>query len=101
LGRVATEAAGLLMGKHKPEYVPYKDMGDSVKIAGYAKVKFTGKKLEQKLMYHSTMRVGKLKSESLANLFKRRPHDVLRRAVYGMLPKNSLRKEMIKRLIIE
>jgi len=101
LGRVASEAAKFLIGKHKPNYVPYKDQGDSVLITNYDKVKFTGGKMEKKKYYFPTTRVGALKSETLASLWKRRPNEVLRKAVYGMLPKNSLRKEMIKRLKIQ
>jgi large subunit ribosomal protein L13 len=101
LGRVASEAAKFLIGKHKPEYVPYKDQGDSVIIENYDKIKFSGGKMEKKVYYRPTTGVGAKKKKKLSDLWKRRPHEVLRRAVYGMLPKNSLRKEMIKRLKIE
>jgi len=101
LGRLATEVAKLLMGKHKPAYVPYKDEGDMVLITNAKALVFTGNKMNQKLYYRPTTRVGALKSESLAHLWERRPEEVIRKAVYGMLPKNSLRKEMIKRLKIQ
>jgi large subunit ribosomal protein L13 len=101
LGRVASEVAKLLIGKHKPDYVPYKDQGDNVVVINYSKIKFTGGKMEKKKYYRPTTRVGALKSETLESLWKRRPNEVLRLAVNGMLPKNSLRKEMIKRLKIQ
>ncbi|MBI4122489.1 MAG: 50S ribosomal protein L13 [Parcubacteria group bacterium] len=100
LGRVASQAARLLMGKHKASYVPYLDGGDFVEVTGFKKVKITGDKRNQKLYFRPTTRPGGLKSENLASLLARRPHEVLKRAVWGMLPKNSLRKEMIKRLSI-
>lgn len=101
LGRVATEAAHFLMGKHKASYVPYKDEGDIVVVENLDKVKFTGNKMSQKLYYRPTQRVGHLKSETLFSLWGRRPKEVLRKAVFGMLPKNKLRPEMIKRLKIK
>ncbi|MEK7189281.1 MAG: 50S ribosomal protein L13 [Patescibacteria group bacterium] len=100
LGRIASRAALLLMGKNKASYVPYKDEGDAVVVENYAKMKITGDKLEQKRYYRPTKRPGGLKSESMRELLARRPEEVLKRAVYGMLPKNSLRKSMIRRLII-
>ena len=101
LGRVATQAAKFLMGKHKASYVPYKDEGDIVVIENLDKVKFTGNKMSQKLYYRPTQRVGHLKSETLSSLWERRPTEVLRKAVFGMLPKNKLRTSMIKRLEIK
>ncbi|MBU2575536.1 50S ribosomal protein L13 [Patescibacteria group bacterium] len=101
LGRIATQVAWLLMGKHKASYVPYKDDGDFVVIENLDKMKFTGNKMEQKKYYRGTTRVGALKSETLRSLWERRPKEVLRKAVMGMLPKNKLRAEMIKRLEIK
>lgn len=101
LGRVATQAARILMGKHKPNYLPNEDKGDFVEISDLDKIKFTGSKMKQKLYYRPTTRVGALKSDSLAVLWQKNPKKVLWRAVWGMLPKNSLRREMIKRLIIK
>lgn len=101
LGRVATQAAVLLMGKHKASYVPYQDQGDAVVVTNYRTMKFTGSKMEQKRYFRPTTRPGSLKSESLRELWNRRPEAVLRKAVYGMLPKNTLRKGMIKRLVIK
>jgi len=101
LGRVATKIAWILMGKQKASYLPYKDEGDFVVIENLDKIKFTGNKMEQKKYYRPTTRVGALKSETLASLWKRRPKEVLRKAVLGMLPKNKLRDDMIKRLEIK
>lgn len=103
LGRLATKIALLLMGKQKPSYAPYKDEGDFVAIENLDKIKFSAraKKMEQKMYYRPTTRPGKLKSENLASLWDRRPKEVLRKAVLGMLPKNKLRPKMIKRLEIK
>jgi len=98
LGRVASEAAKVLMGKHKPSYVPHKDEGDFVEVSDLADTKFTGTKMDNKLFYRHTTRVGALRSDTLKVLWEKNPNEVLRKAVLGMLPKNSLRREMIKRL---
>lgn len=100
LGRIASQAARLLMGKNKASYVPYKDEGDAVVVTNYAQMKVTGSKMDQKRYYRPTSRPGSLKSETMRELMNRRPEEVLKRAVYGMLPKNTLRKSMIRRLII-
>jgi len=101
LGRLASEIAILLRGKHKPNFVPYKDMGDFVVVKNVEKLKFTGKKLEQKKYYRHSGYIGGLKEIPLQRLFQTRPEEVLRKAVWGMLPKNKLRKKQIKRLKIE
>lgn len=98
LGRLASEIAIILMGKHKPSFVPYKDLGDIVIVKNVEKIKFTGKKLEQKKYYHHTGYPGSLKIKKLKELFEKNPKDVLIKAVSRMLPKNKLRKNMIKRL---
>lgn len=100
LGRVATQVARFLMGKHRASYVPYKDEGDVVVVKNFRKVTFTGAKMDQKRYWRPTTRPGSLTSETLRQLWQRRPEEVLRKAVYGMLPKNTLRKQMIKRLSI-
>lgn len=100
LGRVASMAAKFLMGKHKADFERHLDHGDAVDIINYDQIKFTGNKLKDKLYYNETKRPGGLKSENLESLWKRRPHEVLRRAIWNMLPKNTLRKAMIKRLKI-
>lgn len=98
LGRLATDAATILMGKKKPQYVPYLDMGDNVVVINAAKVKVTGRKeAEKKYVRHSGY-PGGLKTETLAQLRERRPADIITHAVKGMLPKSKLGKGMIKKL---
>ncbi len=101
LGRLSTSIAMLLMGKHKPSYSPSKDEGDYVVVKNLEKIKITGSKMEQKQYHRPTRQPGHLKTESLAHLWNRNPQKVLQNAVMGMLPKNTLRKNMIKRLKIE
>jgi large subunit ribosomal protein L13 len=101
LGRLASEIAILLQGKHKPEYAPYKDIGDFVIVKNFSKVRFTGKKLRNKKYFRHSGYLGGLKEITLEELFKKDPFKVLRRAVLGMLPKNKLRSKMIKRLSIQ
>ena len=101
LGRLATEIVILLRGKHRPNFIPSKDVGDFVIVKNIKKVKFTGKKIAQKKYFHHTGYLGHLKEIPLKKLFEKKPAEVLRKAVWGMLPKNRLRKEMIKRLKIE
>jgi len=101
LGRLASKIAILLRGKHKPQFKPHEDGGDFVIVKNVSKLKITGKKLEKKIYYHHTGYIGGLKETPLKKLFKENPGEVLRRAVYGMLPKNKLRKKIIKRLKIE
>ncbi len=101
LGRLATEIAILLRGKHKPSFLPYKDMGDFVIVKNVKGLKVTGKKMEQKKYYRHSGYLGELKVIPLKKLFQEKPAEVLRKAVLGMLPKNKLRDKMIKRLIIE
>ncbi|MCX7779135.1 MAG: 50S ribosomal protein L13 [Patescibacteria group bacterium] len=98
LGRLASQIATLLIGKHKTGFVPYKDLGDIVLVKNIEKIKFTGKKLEQKKYYHHTGYPGGLKTKKLKELFEKNPKEVLIRAVSRMLPKNKLRKFRIKRL---
>lgn len=101
LGRLATEIAVLLRGKHKPDFVPYKDMGDFVVVKNVDKIKVTGKKIEKKKYYHHSGYLGGLKEIPLKKLFEKNPAEVLRKAVWGMLPNNKLRPEQIKRLKFE
>lgn len=98
LGRLATGIAVLLRGKHKPDFTPYKDGGDFVKVKNVDKVKFTGRKQADKKYYHYSGYPGGLKATPLGELFRKNPGEVLRRAVWGMLPKNRLRAQQIKRL---
>ena len=101
LGRLATEIAVLLRGKHKPDFVPYKDMGDFVVVKNVDKIKVTGKKIEKKKYYRHSGYLGGLKEIPLKKLFEKNPAEVLRKAVWGMLPNNKLRPEQIKRLKFE
>lgn len=101
LGRVASKVAVLLMGKHKPTFVPYLDSGDCVAVINYKDIVLTGNKSEAKTYYHHSGYPGGLKAETVASLKRVGRGDiVLRRAIYGMLPKNQLRDSMIKRLRI-
>jgi large subunit ribosomal protein L13 len=101
LGRLAVKVVSLLRGKNKPEFFPYKDMGDFVTIKNVANLKVTGKKLEQKMYYSFSGYIGSLKGTPLKKMMKEKPAKVLRIAVYGMLPKNKLRAKMMKRLKVE
>ncbi|OGZ23946.1 MAG: 50S ribosomal protein L13 [Candidatus Nealsonbacteria bacterium RIFCSPLOWO2_01_FULL_41_9] len=101
LGRLASQIAILLRGKHKPDFVPYSDMGDNVVIKNIQKIKFTGKKLEQKTYFRHSAYMGNKTITPLKEVFTSRPALVLKRAVLGMLPKNKLRAKMIRRLKVE
>ena len=100
-GRVATEVAILLRGKNKPNFETNVDGGDFVTVINASKVKFTGKKLVQKDFYHHTMYPGGLRRTPMKKIFDKDPTEIIRRAVNGMLPKNKLRNEMMKRLTIK
>ncbi len=100
LGRLATEIAILLRGKNKTDFAPNKDIGDFVVIKNIKKIKVTGKKFEKKIYYHHTGYLGGLKETPFKKLFKKDPGEVLKKAVFGMLPKNKLRAKQIKRLKI-
>lgn len=100
LGRLATEIAVLLRGKNKPDFAPNKDMGDFVTVRNFSKIRITGKKFEQKIYYRHTGYLGGLKEVPLKKLFEKDPAEVLKKAVFGMLPKNKLRAKQIKRLRI-
>lgn len=98
LGKIAVEIAILLRGKHKPTFVPHKDEGDFVIVKNIKKIKITGKKMSDKIYYRHTGYLGGLKEVPLEKIFKKDPGEVLKKAIWGMLPKNKLRKEQIKRL---
>lgn len=102
LGRLAVEVAVFLRGKNKPDFVPYKDVGDTVVVKNVDKIKFTGNKLENKNYFRFTGYLGNLKKATLKEfLIKKGPKEVLRNAVMGMLCKNKLRAKQIKRLKFE
>lgn len=101
LGRLASHIALLLRGKNKPDFAPYKDIGDFVVVKNVNKIRLTGKKLEQKIYYHHTGYLGGLKETPLKKIFEINPGEILKKAVFGMLPKNKLRAKQIKRLKTE
>ena len=101
LGRLATEIAILLRGKNKPDFLPYKDDGALVIVKNIAKLKVSGRKMEQKKYYHHSGFLGGLKEKPFKKVFKTTPAQVLQKAVFGMLPKNRLRSQQIKRLKFE
>jgi len=101
LGRLASQIAILLMGKHKKDYDPSKDMGDFVIVKNVDKIKLSGKKLEKEIYYRHSGYIGGLKEIPIKKIFAKKPEFLLKKAVYGMLPKNRLRKKMIKRLKFE
>jgi large subunit ribosomal protein L13 len=98
LGRLATELARRLRGKHKPEYTPHVDTGDYVIVVNAEKIRVTGNKLKDKLYHRHTGFIGNLKSEPLEKLLQRAPEQALERAVKGMLPRNPLGRQMFKKL---
>lgn len=98
LGRTASLIAMVLMGKHKPEYMPNIDTGDFVIVVNADKVAITGNKIEDKMYYHHSGYPGGLKSINLKGMLEKHPERVLENAVSGMLPKNKLRDDRMKRL---
>ncbi|MBI2595932.1 50S ribosomal protein L13 [Candidatus Daviesbacteria bacterium] len=100
LGRLATDVAVKLSGKHKPSRVPYLDTGDFVVVTNAAKVRVTGKKAQQKKYVRHSGYPGGLREETFSKLLVRRPEEVIRHAVKGMLPKTSLGRAMITKLHI-
>ena len=98
LGRLATEAAVLLKGKHKPMYTPHLDVGDFVVVVNADKIEVTGKKLTQKIYYRHSNYPGGLKSVSLEKMLETHPTRAIEHAVKGMLPHNRLGAAMFKKL---
>ncbi len=98
LGRFSTEVAKILKGKHKPIYTPHVDTGDYVIIINAEKIKVTGKKASQKLYRHHTGFIGGLKEVSYKSMMEKHPERILQHAIKGMLPKNSLGRQMLKKL---
>ncbi len=98
LGRLSTEIARRLRGKHKPEYTPHVDTGDYIVVINAEKVKVTGNKEQDKIYYHHTGYIGNLKSINLAKLRATHPDRIIKNSVKGMMPKNSLGKAMFKKL---
>ena len=98
LGRVATKAATILIGKHRPQYVPFLVSGDHVVIINADKIRLTGEKLDKKVYRWHTLYPGGLRQITARTLFELKPEKIVREAILGMLPKNKLRKRMVKRL---
>ena len=98
LGRLATELARRLRGKHKPEYTPHVDTGDYIVVINADKVRVTGNKLTDKVYYHHTGYVGHMKSVTLEKLMDKHPTRAIEIAVKGMLPKNPLGRSMFQKL---
>ena len=98
LGRLATQIADVLRGKRKPEYTPHIDVGDFVVVINASKVAVTGNKREQKRYYRHSGYPGGLRSRTLGDLLERRPEEVIRRAVRGMLPRNRLARKQLTKL---
>ena len=96
LGRLAAEVAKILRGKHKPMFTPHMDTGDHVIVINAAKVRVTGKKAEQKLYFRHTGYMGHEKYTPFATMIAKHPERVIEKAVYGMLPKNSLARQKVR-----
>ncbi len=98
LGRLATQIACWLHGKDKPAFTPHMDTGDYVVVVNAAKIRVTGKKLKDKIYYHHTGYPEGLRAQSLEDLLTRHPERVIRQAVKGMLPKNALGHDLLRKL---
>ena len=98
LGRLSTEIASRLRGKHKPIYTPHVDTGDYIVVVNASKIRVTGKKMTDKVYYKHTGYIGNLKSENLETMLEKYPEKVLMKSVRGMLPKSKLGSDMIKKL---
>ena len=100
LGRLATELAKILKGKNKPTYTPHLDTGDFVIVVNAGKVTLTGRKMKDKIYYHHTGYPGGIKEMNAEKLLAKKPTEMIRMAVKGMLPKNSLGRHMLRKLKI-
>lgn len=98
LGRLASQVAAALRGKNNPLYTPHADLGDSVVVINAEKIVLTGRKMDQKNYYRHSGYIGGLKTITAKKLIEKRPEDVIRFAVKGMLPKNSLGRRLFKKL---
>jgi len=100
LGRMATQIADVLRGKRKPSYTPHVDVGDFVIVINAAKVAVTGDKREKKLYWRHSGYPGGIRSRALGDLLEKRPEEVIRKAVKGMLPRNRLARQQLRKLKI-
>ena len=98
LGRLASEIARRLRGKHKPEYTPHVDTGDYIVVVNAEKIRVTGNKMTDKVYHHHTGFIGNMKSITLEKLLQKAPEQVIEKAVRGMLPKNPLGRAMFSKL---
>jgi large subunit ribosomal protein L13 len=98
LGRMATEVADLIRGKRKPQFTSHLDTGDFVVIVNAEKIKVSGRKLEQKKYYTHSLYPGGIKEEALKDLLERKPEEVVKKAVWGMIPKGKLGRALYKKL---
>ncbi len=98
LGRLASKIASLLRGKHKPNFSPFLDVGDFVVVVNADKIRVTGKKLREKLYRYHSGYLGNLREFNLEEMLKKKPEEVIKEAVWGMLPKNRLGRKLIKKL---
>ncbi len=98
LGRLSTEIASRLRGKHKPVYTPHVDTGDYIVVVNAEKIRVTGNKLKDKMYHHHTGYIGSLKSISLEKLLQKAPERVLQTSVKGMLPRGPLGRQMLSKL---
>ncbi|MFA7050141.1 MAG: 50S ribosomal protein L13 [Patescibacteria group bacterium] len=100
IGRLATSIATILRGKNKPEFEPHLDLGDVVEVSNIEKVKFTGKKIDQKKYFSYSGYRGGLKEKKMKDVFDSNPAEVLKKAVREMLAPTKMRNDLLKRLII-
>jgi large subunit ribosomal protein L13 len=98
LGRMATEIADLIRGKKKPQFTSHLDTGDFVVVINAEKIKVTGRKLDQKMYYHHSLYPGGIKEISLKDLLAKNPEEVIKKAVWGMVPKGKLGRALYKKL---
>jgi large subunit ribosomal protein L13 len=100
LGRLASQVAYRIRGKHNPLYTPHVDTGDWVVVINADKIRLTGNKLDQKTYYRHSVYVGSLKSQTAGEMLEKKPEEVIRKAVQGMLPKNRLGRKLNKKLFV-
>lgn len=98
LGRLATQVAVLLRGKHKPQFADFVDTGDFVVVVNAEKISVTGRKTEEKVYYSHSQYPGGLKTKALKDVLEKEPEEAIRKAVRGMIPKNKLGRQVFKKL---
>ncbi len=98
LGRLATKIATYLRGKNKPVFTPNVDTGDFIIVINADKIRLTGRKLDNKVYYHHTGYIGGIKAQTAKSMMEKTPQKIIEKAVWGMLPKNTLGKQMLKKL---